>query len=160
MALSLAAYTTAGSLMLTVLSIYGINSNLFTSKGGSNLVKYGLKLGFFWGLLGSFLLILSPTLLDASMHLITLGWGVTILFALSIHITSVIGSFKPKHDWLNLLLLVVWQFIVLSRTLLAPVPIVIQITVALMAFFWTYWLIAIILRSNVIMFRRRKGVTH
>lgn len=143
-------------LCLCGLGIYATRIKLFSLNEGPLFLRLGFMLGFGWAIIALTWLAVDPLSLDQVAHLLALGWGVSILFTLSLHITAVIGGLNPKPTKLALALLLAWQFLPIVRGLLFGTTLAwfaAPVTILVLLSFWSYWLIAIAARSHAIMKR-------
>lgn len=67
-------------------------TGLFTKAKGPIFLRLGFLLGFIWALIAFGQLIIAEGSVDSALHVFSTGWGMTILFALSLHITGFIGG--------------------------------------------------------------------
>jgi hypothetical protein len=137
-------------LLEVMILMFCIKIRIFSLYKGTSLLRFAFKLSFGWVLIAWILLIINPWRIDQAIHLVSLGWGVSILYALSLHITSVLSFNSPINTRMAVFFLFIWQFIPFTRGILfyhvQSIYTIILVSISLFAF-WLYWTIAILIRT-------------
>lgn len=144
-----------GALIGLILMVgYSLKSGIFLQLSGSPALRWGYRFGYFWGLVALSYLGLNPLAIDSALHILATGWGISILFPLSLHITGYLAGESFGSTRATLILLTLWQIVPLIRgTNLAPAleaeasGVIITVT----ATFILYWLLSIISATRAIM---------
>lgn len=71
--------------------------------------------GFAWSLSGAIRIIIDPFSSDQTLHLLALGWGFPIIFAVTIHITGFFSGKTSIPIFYQTFLLIIWQIVPFSR---------------------------------------------
>lgn len=115
------------------------------------MMRRGFAAGFAWAGLSFLMLAVYPGRIDQTVHLLALGWGVSLLFPLSLHITAVVGGRDPKPSRIAALLFGLWQLVPLSRGILfdhIAGPGFLIVNASIIAVFWVYWIWKIAFRGG------------
>lgn len=148
------------TLSLIVTFIFCYATRLFSQGNGTKFLTYAFRFGFFWCVIGWIILVLNPSRTDNTIHILAIGWAMSILFALSLHITSFIAGKGPINCRFALSALVLWQIAPITRGILPQTPaLLVLTTLCASVLLFTVWL-TYILTFNWYILNKRYDKPH